>query len=82
MFGRQQKDSTKQLISQKAKGRNVGEKNGVFGKHWYTDGIYNIYDRIELSDCPSGFSPGVTRGSVHKAFTLDKFLEFKGDFLV
>jgi len=31
-----------------------GENNPAFGKHWYTNGIVNRYEK----ECPAGFHPG------------------------
>lgn len=39
---------------QKLSESHKGEKNGSFGKHWFTNGIVNIKCEV----CPEGFRPG------------------------
>lgn len=53
--GKQHSEETKRKIGEKNKSL-TGEKNGSFGKHWWTNGIENI----KAVSCPAGYRKGRT----------------------
>lgn len=53
MFGQHHTEDARKRISD----GHMGEKNHAYGKHWFTNGVNNVF----TFDCPEGYRPGMTR---------------------
>ena len=56
--GKHHKDSTKQIISEKAKIYTAGKNNSQYGTFWITDGVINKKWKLDYGDIPIGFQKG------------------------
>lgn len=66
--GKHHSEETKRKIGEKNK-ILIGEKNGSFGKHWWTNGIENI----KTISCPEGYRKGrICEGSLELIALNDK----------
>lgn len=60
-LGHTMSNESKTLMREKLSKKLSGKNNPAFGRHWYTNGIENIY--IYDIQCPEGFWAGMTRKS-------------------
>ena len=60
-LGHTMSNESKKLMCEKLSKKFSGKNNPAFGRHWYTNGIENIY--IHDIQCPEGFWAGMTRKS-------------------
>jgi hypothetical protein len=56
--GRPFSEETRRRMSVSGKGKHSGEKNGVYGTHWVTDGTINMM--VKKPSIPDGFRKGRT----------------------
>jgi hypothetical protein len=56
LLGTQLSEETKRRLSESLKGKNKAEKNGNYGKSWFTNGV----DSVMAFEAPEGYHKGRT----------------------